>query len=543
MLTKKYFVLLMSLAGGLLLSLSWPENGIASVLFFAIIPFLIVEDTIYKNPEKFSGFAVLFYTYPGFFLWNLLTTWWIYEASMFGAVMAVLFNSLFMAIVFQLAHYCKKVLNKSSAASSDSGYFVLIVFWLSFEYFHLNWELSWPWLQLGNGFASALKSVQWYEYTGVLGGSLWVLVMNVLFFRMLKLKFEKKPIALLKRMSIAPFIVLLLPLVASWTLYYTYKEDIHPVDIVVIQPNVDPYGEKFVPEFRDEIWRKLLGQSVIAADENTDFILWPETSVPGSIPMNQPDEPYAITKMKDSTRVYFPNAVLVTGADGYEIYETKKTATARYFKDGACCWDSYNTALEIDSSGLLNYYHKSKLVPGVERMPYPQVFGFLEKFAIDLGGSSGSLGTSDDPIVFTNGKVPVAPVICYESVYGDFVAKYIRKGAELIFILTNDGWWDDTPGYRQHFMYASLRAIETRRSIARSANTGISGFINQRGDVLQSLGWWKEGTLRQTINANSKLTVYVRYGDYLGRVAAFAALAIVIIVTVRRLTRKRLSQK
>ncbi|MFN5921205.1 MAG: apolipoprotein N-acyltransferase, partial [Bacteroidota bacterium] len=115
--------------------------------------------------------------------------------------------------------------------------------------------------------------------------------------------------------------------------------------------------------------------------------------------------------------------------------------------------------------------------------------------------------------------VSVAPVICYESVYGEYVSEYIRKGANLICIITNDGWWGNTPGYRQHFDYAKLRAIETRRYVVRSANTGISGFIDDRGQAMQQSGWWQPAVLRQKVQLNSSLTFYVRYGDYIGTIA------------------------
>ncbi len=539
---KKYQLLLISLAGGILLSLSWPKNGIPSLLFFGFIPFLIVEYQVFRNQQKYSRFAVFFYTYPGFFLWNLLTTYWLYHATLAGAAMAVIFYAFFMSIVFQLFHYCRKKLNQSYLRPFDTGYFILIVFWISYEYFNLKWELSWPWLQLGNAFASALKSVQWYEYTGVMGGTLWVLVLNIMIFRLILMFAEKSPEKQLRKFSLLLLSILVIPIFISLRLYYTYTEKYNPVNIVVVQPNVDPYEEKFVPEFRDMIWDKLLGQSLATAGSNTDFIVWPETSIPGSVPINSPEIPQAIIKIRDSLKQHLPGTVLISGADCYEIYDEKKTATARNFADGECCWDSFNTALEIDSSGQKNYYHKSKLVPGVERMPYPGLFRFLEKYAIDLGGTTGSMGTSPEPVVFSSGKVPVAPVICYESIYGEYVTGYIRKGAQLIFIVTNDGWWGDTPGYRQHFAYASLRAIETRRSIARSANTGISGYINQRGDVLLSVPYWEQHALSYTINANDTQTVYVKYGDYIGRISVFASFAIIIIMILRRFAGKKITK-
>jgi len=522
------------------MSLAWPKNGIAGLLFISFIPFVFVESYILNHKEKFSKFAVFFYVYVGFLVWNLLTTWWIYYASLFGAIMAVLLNSLLMSIVFQLFHYCRKILNRQHIHAHESGYFILIVFWIGFEFFHLSWELSWPWLQLGNGFATSIKSIQWYEFTGVMGGTLWILTLNIMIFRLL-LNFSNKTRKIQSlKYSLFIMAVLIIPLITSWIMYYSYEETSNPVNVVVIQPNVDPYGEKFVPEFREEIWNKLLGQSVTKATKETDFILWPETSIPGTVSLHQPDEPMSITRIKDSLKTLFPQTVVITGADCYEVYNEPKTATARYFRDGECCWDSYNSALEIDSSGLTSFYHKSKLVPGVERMPYPQIFRFLEKFAVDLGGTTGSLGTSEEPVVFSSGKVPVAPVICYESVYGEYVSKYITKGAQLIFIITNDGWWGDTPGYRQHFTYASLRAIENRRCIARSANTGISGYINQRGDIIESVPFWEQHALSQTINANDKLTIFTRYGDYIGRISIFASLAIILLTFVKRFSGKKL---
>jgi apolipoprotein N-acyltransferase len=125
-------------------------------------------------------------------------------------------------------------------------------------------------------------------------------------------------------------------------------------------------------------------------------------------------------------------------------------------------------------------------------------------------------------------------VICYESIYGDFVREYILNGADLIFIITNDGWWDDTPGYRQHLLYGRLRAIEMRRSIARSANTGISCFINQRGDILQKTGWWNKTAIKGTLNKNEEITFYARTGDTIGRVFSFLAVFLFLIARVKK---------
>jgi apolipoprotein N-acyltransferase len=175
----------------------------------------------------------------------------------------------------------------------------------------------------------------------------------------------------------------------------------------------------------------------------------------------------------------------------------------------------------------------------VEKMPWPAVFKYIEKFAIDLGGISGSLGMQDEREAFftANKKYASAPIVCYESVYGEYVGEYVKKGANFLAIITNDGWWGDTPGYKQHLKYGALRAIETRRSIVRSANTGITAIINQRGEIVQKTNWWMEDAIKSTINVNDKITIYTRFGDYLGVLAIFTSMAIALnIFFIRKKT-------
>jgi apolipoprotein N-acyltransferase len=186
--------------------------------------------------------------------------------------------------------------------------------------------------------------------------------------------------------------------------------------------------------------------------------------------------------------------------------------------------------LQLDNTSEIQVYHKSKLVPGVEQMPFPFIFKHLESIAIDLGGTTGQLGTQNERSFFfsEDHKMRTAPVVCYESIYGEYVGNYIKNGANFISIITNDGWWADTPGYRQHLKYGRLRAIETRRWIARSANTGISCFIDPKGNILQATGWWIPAVISQNIGLNKELTFYTIYGDYIGRAALCIALALLI---------------
>ncbi len=539
---KKYFPFLASLLSGVLLSLGWPVFGYAAFLFVALVPMLWAEDQIAQSATKRKGLKVFFTAYAGFMLWNLLTTWWVVNASLFGAIAAFVFNTLFMALVFLLFHKVKQRLGVGK------GMLALICFWITFEFIHINWELSWPWLTLGNGFATSTTWIQWYEYTGVFGGSFWILLTNTLLYHGLTQlgivrtagTSAQRPTAKTYTRAFLPFVlVVALPIYISHRIYVQYQTIEDPMEVVVVQPNIDPYNEKFTSENSVTQITKLIRLANLEVDSNTSYVIGPETAISESVwaetlPANESVK--MIWEMVQHQQVNY-----IIGLNYIQEYATavKPTPTARKFKISEGYYDIYNTAMQLDIAGGVQLYHKSKLVPGVERMPYPSVFGVLEHFAIDLGGTSGSLATQADRTVFLSPEgTRIAPSICYESVYGEFMSEYVRNGAQVIFIITNDGWWGDTPGYKQHMNYGRLRAIEARRDIARSANTGISCFIDQRGDIHQATNYWEAAVIKQTINRNNVITFYARHGDFIARICMFLSAVFVLLAIVRHYIHK-----
>ncbi len=529
----------MAILSGVLLSLSWPAHGFPFLLFIALVPLLYIEDFIAKNKHNFIKASVFFYSYLTFFIWNLLTTYWIYYSTGFGAAMAVVVNSLFMAVVFHLYHLVRRTIFKSKGA-----YNVLIAFWICFEYLHLSWDLSWPWLNLGNGFANYPMFVQWYSITGVFGGDIWILAANILVYKLLLNTFgmfRSKKNALILAAGLGLW--LLIPSTISIITYYTYHETEDPYTCVVVQPNVDPFNEKFSSMSEDMQLEKMLRLARQKVDEQTDYLIFPETALPNGVVEDEINENAHVDSLKALIQKY-PKLKIVIGVSSYIYYKPhqKLSVTARYVKEGDYWYDVCNTAMYLTADAPPVMYHKSKLVPGVEMMPFPRLLKPLQKYAIDLGGMAGTNATQETRTVFGTQeyKAKIAPVICYESIYGGFLTGYMRNGATLIFIITNDGWWENTPGYRQHFQYARLRAIENRRSIARSANTGISGFINQRGDVLMQTEYWTPDVRKMTINANSHITFYARFGDYLGNIAMIFTIALLLLqITIIFLNKRR----
>jgi apolipoprotein N-acyltransferase len=212
-----------------------------------------------------------------------------------------------------------------------------------------------------------------------------------------------------------------------------------------------------------------------------------------------------------------PKLSLLTGFSGVRYYQTnvKPNRSARKSRyDSSIYLNLYNSALYLNNHEPAEVYHKSKLVPGTEQMPFIQTFPILEKLAVTLDENSttGSLGVSDSASALGSPN-KVAPIICYESIYGEYVSEYVKNGAQWLGIITNDAWWENTPGYKQHFSYARLRAIETRKWVARSANTGISGFIDPLGQEYQKTDWYEKKCIVQNIYANKYLTFYSRISD------------------------------
>ena len=375
--------------GAVLLWGGWapqPSAGLSLLLFIGWVPYLLMERqfTLQGAPKR----RVFASTYLFLLLWNALTTWWVSYADLAAGIAAVVLNALLMCLPLMAFRQTKKRLG------SRIGYLSLPIFWIAFEQLHLRWDLTWPWLTLGNGFAAAPQWVQWYEYTGFLGGSVWVWVVNLLFFQALlkhlpalayqpadtgltevsrtetgqKSAFEWQP------SFNTPIFFILLPMALSYLMSAAYKEKGPTAEVVVVQPNLDPYvekfegGAKFIPY--DEQLTRLLSLSEQHLTPQTRLVLWPETAL---------EEPYWENTIESNPKIRrirewltrHPGVALLTGITTINSYPNKEAAseTARY-RDDLGYYDIFNTgAYFADATAPIAFYHKSRLVPGVEKIP------------------------------------------------------------------------------------------------------------------------------------------------------------------------------
>mgnify|MGYP002381973863 CR=1 FL=1 len=508
---------------GILLFAAWPTSSFAFIIFFAWLPLLFVSDNA-KNFFRYAFITML--------SWNALTTWWIWNSTDVGSIAAIIVNSLLMCIPWiGFFIFKNKFGNKIGQAS-------LIAFWMLFEYIHLNWQISWPWLSLGNAFASKTGWIQWYEYTGIGGGTLWILLVNILLFNLIKQwKIKRKTQNLLRTLVILGFIFI--PIGYSLLLRIHFVKGGTNKSVVIVQPNIDPYQKFENPSISSQL-EKLISLSEKVIDSSTKLVVWPETALSANVGINEVTQSPVYKAVFDFTNRH-PDVMLITGIETFKILGLEKTSPYARKSSQDFYYDSYNAAVAIKANEPLQFYIKSKLVPGVETLP--SFLNILAPVFEKFGGTTGGYAKDTASKVFATSGNPfvAAPVICYESVYGEYVASYVEKGANLITIITNDGWWGNTPGHKQHLALAKLRAIETRRWVVRSANTGISAVIDEYGNIKESKPWNVADVMQYHVPAKTQQTFYVRHGDYLYKIAAVFALLLIgwnLVLLIKTYTAK-----
>ena len=518
-----------------------PQTGLLALL--GLVPLLMME----RIADQLGKKRIWAYHYCAFVLWNTFTTFWVCNATVGGGIFAILANSFQMSLIFGLFRLSKKKF------TGPLPYIFLAVTWIAWERFYFDAEISWPWLVLGNSFARTTWAIQWYEITGTLGGSLWIWATNLSIFGLMVSLSDGSFFCWNNKAKAASFIGIIAliagPLIASPAIGSKYEDSMNEsaeyLEVLIVQPNIDPYN-KFQAMTQDQQNALLEHQITEAlsyrqADSTARplLVVAPETFT-NDIICGQYDRSLTWRRFTGLLSRY-PGVNMLFGASSYDYFESpsKPSHTARHLRDGR--WvESHNSALMIDGTARTEIFHKSKLVVAVEMTPYPAIFCKIDDM---LGGVMGRCVGQDGITLLnvrgTNGQtIPIGSAVCYESVYGEYYTDYIRKGARAMTIITNDAWWGDTPGYRQHLSYASLRAIETRRAIARCANTGISAIISPSGEILQPTPWWEPAVIKSRIPLRDDITFFVSHGDITGRLCTFLFLLLLMALGVRFVTRK-----
>ncbi len=527
---------LLSLASSLLMSLPWLVPHLGFVAMFGFVPLLCAE-----RIATLSGVRRFWrWHYASFVLWNACTTFWVCNATVGGGIFAVLANALQMSLVFGLFRLSRK------RFGGVLPYVLLATVWIAWEHLYFDAQISWPWLVLGGAFARSTRAVQWYCVTGTLGGSLWIWACNLALFglmvalsdgRLFRWNAKARWAALL-----GSVIIVVAPFLVSERLYRSFDPaEGTPLEVVVAQPDFDPY-EKFesLPQKeQNRILLDLLSEALGPDSTQRCLLLAPETFT-GDVWL-QDGEVVSSPTLAEFRQFMerYPGCDLLFGASAHTMHASGPAPSLLARRYGKGWVTSHNSALMTGADRLTEVFHKSKLVVGVEMTPWPRLFVPIDnKLGGVMGRNEGQREVSCLHLEKAAEQVPLGCAVCYESVYGAYCTEYVRHGAKLLTVITNDAWWGDTPGYRQHLSYARLRAIELRRDVARCANTGISAFIDARGDVLSQTPWWTRTTLRGTVRLRDGQTLFVRYGDVTGRICTLLAALLLAALLVRFLVRR-----
>lgn len=510
----------LALCSGLMLAGAFPPSPVHSFAFVALIPLLFLVET------AAGTWQILRYSYITFFVFHAATLFWIggfvvgKDLWMMIAGAAVLVvHPLFYVAVMALYLLMRKRL----------GILVALIFlpfvWTAYEYSHSLGEFSFPWITLGNSQAYDLPRIQMASVTSVYGISFFILAFNVLGFVLLA-KLATRSWQIRSRPSLTTLALLAFIYLGPWVygkiVMTSVGSDDTPdaIHVGIVQPNIDPW-EKWGSQGSarrasyDRQMELYVRETKSFAGSETDLIIWPETAIPFRVllPENQPYFSWLRTNL-DSV-----NIPVLTGLP-YTIFYDSVSAPVTSSKDPFRnrFYDDFNSvALFAPGQPVWPIHRKIVLVPFAERIPYAEALKFLiEPLKWNVG--IGMWGKGTDTVLFQattkNGShVSFASLICYESVYPNFVREYVSRGANFLVIVTNDSWWGNTPGAYQHAAYASLRAVENRRWIVRVANGGISGLIDPTGTYHQATELYTAATIRGSLYPRTDATFYSNHGD------------------------------
>lgn len=525
--------------------LAAPKGIVITLSRLILWPFLAIAALLQKKPvpkfdryrrKSISRYAQIFrYAYVAFLIWNIGCCYWLMLTALgvsgsekISALSAGLTANLLNPVLMSIPIYLFARLRRTDKSFWMSLSFIF--FWLAFEWLHFHWELSWSWLTLGHSQTMYPSFIQYIEYTGVLGISAHILLVNVMVYQVVRAwVLVNHRDAVMK--GIATVALLVLPFIMDLILTNENRDILKPsgsIAVRLIQPNIDPY-EKFGGNNKEQIasFVELMTRPGI---DSIDLAILPETAIPRAVWHR---ELRTDKLLQPLWKVIQEDSVsLLTGLSEIRRIDPQRDkvpASARKLGNSRYLYEVYNAAAMLRPEGEPQTFQKGKLVPMVERVPYLEYFSFLKNLNIDLGGSFGNYGKPPEmkPLEGPEGA-QLASLVCYESEYGDYIRPLFHKGANLITVVTNDGWWNfdnstnqrsGSSGHIQHAHMSVLRAIENRREVARAANTGISLFVDAKGNILQPSEYWVQATVDRRCNLYSGETFYMKYGDYLGIIA------------------------
>jgi apolipoprotein N-acyltransferase len=534
----------LAILSGVMLGCSFPPSHFGILACVGLVPLLIALARAGRLR------AALGLTYAAMFVFHLITLNWTGgyvhgkdPYMMIAGAMTMIVHPVFYFLPLG-AYFLVR-----TKFGEKAGLVSLPFLWVGYEYSHSLSEWSFPWLTIGNSQSYDLARIQFISFTGIWGLSLWILTVNaaayVLYRKLICAPEEFRARPAIRQAAALALLYLLPSAVGTYMLSGAPPPGDpagsgKPVTVGIIQSNVDPWAKWESPDFDlaslyTGLTRRLMKENPLHPPQ---IVLWPETAIPGYplLPLSRP----LLDRVRSS--IDSMHVSVLTGIAHAVSYadSSMAPASARRSQRSGQRYDTFNAAAFIEpGEGEIPWYGKMKMVPIAERIPYADVFAFLDFMRWGVGIGGWQIGPG--PVVFTDRATGVkfSSIICYESTYPGFVASFVRKGASFIALITIDSWWGKMSGAYQHRQFAVFRAVENRRWIARCAVGGISCFIDPYGRSYDDTEMFTQRTLARTIGTESGLTFYTKHGDWLGEITLLVGLLFAAALAGQSFTERR----
>ncbi|HYF02956.1 MAG TPA: apolipoprotein N-acyltransferase [Patescibacteria group bacterium] len=525
-------IYLLALLSGILLGLTYPPFPLGILAFFGFVPLLKALE------EKRTIGQTLSLLYLCFFVYHGIANWWVgswqpeADPYLLASGIALWLGHPFFFMVPVAGYlFLKKTMGRERAL------WCFPLLWTAFEWLHGLGEFSYPWVSLGY---SQIYHTYWVQIADI--GGIWCITFVIVLVNSLisqiyfsfkenaaneaRSGFFKTPFAFKRILAIACCIIA--PIIYSQIKLVEYshnnllKNSPRKISVGIIQPNINPW-RKWGDDPNARIEQLYMHQRIqdslrYSAGGRLDMTVWSETSIPMYI--LTPQEYFYFHPLKNW--IDTSETALLSGFPDLFFYEDsfKAPPSSKQMNDGSGQrYDTYNAAFLLNPyASEPQTYRKMKLTPFAERVPYADEFSFaLSLFEWGVGISGYGKGPKQETMILKtkNGNVELGSIICIESIYPDFVRNFVVQGAELLTIITNDAWFDHTPGPEQHYQIGAMRAIENRRYIARCGNTGVSGFITPTGNSLKRAPQYTAVGIAETLPLLKDRSIYTRFGDWL----------------------------
>lgn len=512
----------LAILSGILIGISFPPIPLPILIFFSFVPFFFLLEI--KNTLG----EINRISYLTFFVFNLITLYWVgswtKEADpflMISGVLLLFLNPAFYLIPTSIYFLSTKIISK------EKSLLLFPIFWVFFEYIYSVTDLRFPWLTLGNSLPYFNQFIQIADVIGAYGLSLLILYINIFIYLSIKeLRTTKK---INYKYALIATLLFIIPIIYGSVKIANQKPFVNKVTVGLIQPNLNPW-DKWSGGNLDQQIDLYLDLSEKAYKQGARLIIWPESALSVYLLSGN----YSEQVQKIQKFVYMNNIFLMTGMPDVNFYFDLNNAPndAKKLKSGDAAYTSYNSILLFSPITLeVQKYQKNLLVPFGEHVPFVEHFPFLGNLIRwQVGISSWNVGKEQN--VFDLSSIKVGGIICIESIYPDYVAKFVQKGADFIAVVTNDSWYGYSSGPFQHKEISVLRAIENRRSVVRAANGGISCVIDPFGRTLKKTNLFEKTILVASVPIYSEKTFYTKYPLLIPYFVVLVTLIVLISVLI-----------